>query len=60
MQARASPRSLGDEGLNETNISEASVASGDITLDSVRDHIVGQSVETTTSENANGNRYKLP
>merc|ERR1740131_930263 len=56
LQARASPRSLGDEGLNETNISEASVASGDITLDSVRDHIVGQSVETTTSETTNGNR----
>jgi len=56
LQARASPRSLGDEGLNETNISEASVASGDITLDSVRDHIVGQSVETITSETANGNR----
>ena len=59
LQARASPRSVGDElqdSHNETNISEASVASGDITLDSVKDHIVSQSIETSATETVIGNR----
>ena len=66
LQPRASPRSMsggggaaGEEGPdshNETNISEASVASGDITLDSVKDHIVAQSVEMSAAETVTGNR----
>lgn len=58
-QARSSPRSLGDDGgllndtHNETTISEAS---GDITLDSVKDHIVSQSLEISTVETAGGTR----
>lgn len=62
LQARASPRSVGGTGEdgpdshNETNISEASVASGDITLDSVRDHIISQGIETSVSETVIGNR----
>jgi predicted GTPase len=38
---------------NETTISEAS---GDITLDSVKDHIVSQSLEISTIETAGGTR----
>ncbi len=50
--------SIGDDGLlndthNETTISEAS---GDITLDSVKDHIVSQSLEISTIETAGSTR----
>jgi hypothetical protein len=38
---------------NETTTSEAS---GDITLDSVKDHIVSQSLEISTIETAGGSR----
>ena len=45
-------RSIGEDGMsgdthNETGISEAS---GDITLDSVKDHMMSQSVEISTTE----------
>ena len=45
-------RSIGDDGVNndthnETGVSEAS---GDITLDSVKDHMMSQSVEIHTTE----------
>jgi len=57
LQPRASPRSLGDEGAgdthNETTVSEAS---GDITLDSVKDHMVSQSVEINSIETPSGSR----
>ena len=50
-------RSLGDEGAgdthNETTVSEAS---GDITLDSVKDHMVSQSVEINSIETPSGSR----
>jgi hypothetical protein len=51
-------RSLGDDGmLNDThNETTTSEASGDITLDSVKDHIVSQSLEISTIETAGGSR----
>jgi len=56
-QARASPRSLGDEQPQDThNETTVSDASGDITLDSVKDHIVSQTTEISTTETAAGLR----
>ena len=40
---------------NETNISEAS---GDITLDSVKDHMVSQSLEINITETPSGSRME--
>ena len=47
-------RSGDGDSHNETTVSEAS--QGDITLDSVKDHIVTQALELTTTECVTGNR----